>query len=100
MLATLVLLYRPLLFASTDPDVALARGVPVRALTLVFGVLIGLADGPPEPWSIGALVLALVSQLLSAVMTVLLVVLVTRLYVQLTTRDDELGAVFNVPDAP
>lgn len=49
VLATLALLYRPLLFASTDPDVALARGVPVRALTLVFGVLIGLVTALAVP---------------------------------------------------
>ena len=32
---------RPLLFASVDPDVALARGVPVRLLGAVFLVLLG-----------------------------------------------------------
>jgi zinc/manganese transport system permease protein len=32
---------RPLLFASVDPDVAAARGVPVRALSIVFLVLLG-----------------------------------------------------------
>jgi zinc/manganese transport system permease protein len=30
------ILYRPLLFASVDPQVAMARGVPVRVLGLVF----------------------------------------------------------------
>lgn len=49
VLATLAVLYRPLLFASTDPDVALARGVPGRALTLVFGVLIGLVTALAVP---------------------------------------------------
>jgi zinc/manganese transport system permease protein len=34
---------RPLLFASVDPDVAAARGVPVRALSVTFLVLLGLA---------------------------------------------------------
>lgn len=33
---------RALLFASVDPDVAAARGVPVRALSLIFLVLLGL----------------------------------------------------------
>ena len=33
MLAVLAVVYRPLLFASTDPDVAVARGVPVRLST-------------------------------------------------------------------
>ena len=34
---------RPLLFASVDPDVAAVRGVPVRALSAVFLVLLGVA---------------------------------------------------------
>ncbi len=42
VLITLVVIYRPLLFASVDPDVAAARGVPVEALGLVFLVLLAL----------------------------------------------------------
>jgi len=42
-LAALALGGRPLLFASIDPDVAAARGVPVRLLALVYLVLLGLA---------------------------------------------------------
>ena len=34
---------RPLLFASIDPDVADARGVPVRALSFVFLFVVGIA---------------------------------------------------------
>ena len=34
---------RPLLFASVDPDVAAARGVPVRLLSVVFLVVLGVA---------------------------------------------------------
>ncbi|MFP5019448.1 metal ABC transporter permease [Pseudonocardia phyllosphaerae] len=49
VLATLLVVYRPLLFASTDPEVALARGVPVRALSLVFAVLIGLVAALAVP---------------------------------------------------
>jgi zinc/manganese transport system permease protein len=49
VLAVLAVLYRPLLFASTDPDVAVARGVPVRALSLVFAVLIGLTTALAVP---------------------------------------------------
>jgi zinc/manganese transport system permease protein len=41
--AVLVALGRPLLFASVDPDVASARGVPSRALGVAFLVLLGLA---------------------------------------------------------
>ncbi|MFC5064948.1 metal ABC transporter permease [Actinomycetospora atypica] len=33
--------YRPLLFASLDPTMAAARGVPVRALAIAFAVLLG-----------------------------------------------------------
>lgn len=42
-LAILAVIGRPLLFASTDPDVAAARGVPVRALSVAFLVLLGAA---------------------------------------------------------
>ncbi len=41
--AVAVLLGRPLLFASVDPDAAQARGVPVRLLSIVFLLLLGLA---------------------------------------------------------
>lgn len=49
VITVLTVLYRPLLFASTDPDVALARGVPVRALSMVFAVLIGLTTALAVP---------------------------------------------------
>lgn len=42
VLVTLLLIWRPLFFASVDEEVALARGVPVRALSIVFMVLLGL----------------------------------------------------------
>ncbi|WP_371856456.1 metal ABC transporter permease [Nocardia anaemiae] len=42
VLAVLAVVYRPLLFASSDPEVALARGVPVRALSVVFAVMLGI----------------------------------------------------------
>ncbi len=37
------LIYRPLLFASLDPEIAEARGLPVRALGIGFMVLLGFA---------------------------------------------------------
>src|SRR5436190_337712 len=49
VIGVLAVLYRPLLFASTDPDVAIARGVPVRMLSLVFAVLIGLTTALVVP---------------------------------------------------
>ena len=42
-LAVLAVIARPLFFASVDPDVAAARGVPVRLLSGVFLVLLGCA---------------------------------------------------------
>lgn len=43
VLAVLAVTWRPLLFSSVDPVGAAARGVPVRALSLVFMVVLGLA---------------------------------------------------------
>ena len=41
-LAVLLILYRPLLFSSFDPEVAEARGVPVNGLGLAFLVLVAI----------------------------------------------------------
>ena len=38
----LVAVYRPLMFASVDPDMATARGVPVRLLSVIFAVMLGV----------------------------------------------------------
>jgi zinc/manganese transport system permease protein len=54
VMGTLALAYRPLLFASADPEVAAARGVPVRALSVVFAVLIGLTTALAVP-AVGAI---------------------------------------------
>jgi zinc/manganese transport system permease protein len=43
VLAAMAVIGRPLLFASVDPDVAAAGGVPVRALSVAFLVLLGAA---------------------------------------------------------
>lgn len=42
VLGVLALIYRPVWFASVDPDVAAARGVPIRLLSMVFAVLVGI----------------------------------------------------------
>ncbi|MHA7305396.1 metal ABC transporter permease [Arthrobacter sp. TMN-49] len=39
----LAIIWRPLTFASADPDIATARGVPVRTLSLAFMFLLGIA---------------------------------------------------------
>jgi len=59
VLVTLALVWRPLLFASVDPDVAVARGVRVRVLSLVFAALVGVATGLAVPTVGALLVLAL-----------------------------------------
>jgi zinc/manganese transport system permease protein len=43
VLTVLLLIWRPLMFASVDPDVAAARGVPVAVLSPLFMVLLGCA---------------------------------------------------------
>jgi zinc/manganese transport system permease protein len=58
VVAALLVWYRPLLFASTDPDVAAARGVPIRAVSIVFAVLIGLTTALAVPIVGAVLVLA------------------------------------------
>lgn len=43
VLVVLAFIHRPLHFASVDAAVAVARGVPVRTLSVVFAVLVGVA---------------------------------------------------------
>ena len=43
VLVCLAVVYRPLLFASVDPEVAAARGVPVRVLSVAIFLLLALA---------------------------------------------------------
>ncbi|MCU1359013.1 MAG: ABC-type transporter, integral rane subunit [Ilumatobacteraceae bacterium] len=49
VVATLAVIYRPLLFASVDPTVAEAHGVPIRILGPVFAVLIGITTALAVP---------------------------------------------------
>ncbi|WIB67850.1 metal ABC transporter permease [Curtobacterium sp. MCBD17_035] len=43
VVVTLLVIWRPLHFASVDPDVAAAAGLPVRTLALLFMLVLGLA---------------------------------------------------------
>jgi zinc/manganese transport system permease protein len=56
LVAALLAIGRPLLFASIDAPLAAARGVPVRALGLTFLVLLGL-DAAEATQAVGALLL-------------------------------------------
>lgn len=54
--AVVLVVARPLLFASIDPDVAAARGLPVRTLGLVFLAVLGVAVSEAVQ-AVGALLL-------------------------------------------
>ena len=56
IVATILAIARPLLFASVDPDVAAARGVPVRVVGLIFLALVGATAGEATQ-AVGALLL-------------------------------------------
>jgi zinc/manganese transport system permease protein len=43
VLAGLAVIWRPLVFVSTDPEVAVARGLPAGALSVAFALLLALA---------------------------------------------------------
>ncbi len=59
VLAALAAAGRPLLFASLDPEVAAARGLPVRALSVLFLVLLGAATAEASQITGSLLVFAL-----------------------------------------
>jgi zinc/manganese transport system permease protein len=56
LIILLLVIARPLLFASLDPDFATARGVPVRVLGLLFLAIVGATAGEASQ-AVGALVL-------------------------------------------
>lgn len=72
-LAVLAVIGRPLFFATVDPDVAAARGVPVRLLGTIFLILLGCAA-------------AEVSQITGALLVFALLVMPAAAAQQLTTR--------------
>lgn len=43
VLAAMAVMWRPLMFASTDPDVAAARGIPVGILSMAFMLVLGVS---------------------------------------------------------
>jgi zinc/manganese transport system permease protein len=70
VLICLVVLWRPLSFASLDPEVAAARGVPVRALSPIFTLVLGLAVATSIQVVGALLVLALVCTPAAAAMRI------------------------------
>jgi len=61
VLVVMVLMARPLLFASLDPAVAAARGLPVRGLGLLFLLLVGVTTAEATRAVGGLLILGLVA---------------------------------------
>ena len=57
------------------------------AVGAVIGILAGIVLGPPEPLSVSALVIALITQLAVAAVTVVFLVMLTRIYLQLAARN-------------
>ncbi len=70
VLAALAVMWRPLTFASTDPEAAAARGVPVRLLSPVFMLVLGLAVAMSVQVVGALLVLSVVSTPAAAAMRV------------------------------
>jgi zinc/manganese transport system permease protein len=60
VLAGVAVLYRPLLFSSVDPEIAAARGVPLRALSVAIFLLLALTTAEAIPVVGVLLVLTLV----------------------------------------
>lgn len=71
--AALAVMWRPLAFASVDPEVATSRGVPVRGLSIAFMVVLGLST-------------AMAVQLVGALLVLSLLITPTAAASQLTAR--------------
>lgn len=69
----LLIIWRPLFFASVDPEVAAARGVPVAALSIAFMLVLGLAT-------------AMALQLVGALLVLSLLITPTAAAAQVTVR--------------
>lgn len=67
----------------------LAALVAIFAVSVVFGIVIALAAGPPVPGSTAAFVVLLLTAVLQAVVTCLFATMAARIYVQLAGIGDE-----------
>jgi len=57
--------------------------IVVAAVSTIVGIVVELALGGTEPMTVGALLVALVTQIVSAAVSVLLMLMIARIYVQL-----------------
>ena len=67
--------------------IAIGGGIAVIALTSVVGLGVRLLLGPPEAWTVAALLVSLVAGAAQAVFSVLFTVLLARLYAQLAAGE-------------
>ena len=61
-------------------------------VTILFGLLIAAVAGPPQPGSLGSLLLALAGAVVNAAFVVVTTTLIARIYVQLSGGGASLGA--------
>jgi hypothetical protein len=61
----------------------------MAATGAVVGIVVGILFGAPEPMSVGALIIALVTQLAVTAITVVFLVMVARIYLQLVRHNAE-----------
>ena len=73
VMVAVLLMWRPLLFASVDPEVARARGVPLRFLSIAFMLVLGLTT-------------AMAVQLVGALLVLSLLITPTAAAAQVTAR--------------
>jgi hypothetical protein len=66
----------------------IAAVIVVTAVSAIIGIVAELALGGVEPMTVGALIVALVSQIISAAVSVLLMLMIARIYVQLAGRGE------------
>ncbi|HEY0165229.1 MAG TPA: glycerophosphoryl diester phosphodiesterase membrane domain-containing protein [Sphingomicrobium sp.] len=57
--------------------------IVIAAVSAIIGIVVELALGGTEPMTVGALLVALVTQIVSAAVSVLLMLMIARIYVQL-----------------
>lgn len=74
--------------------IVLAVGIAFGAINLAAETVVRLLFDSVEPWSVGALIIALVSAVLNAIASTVFVVMIARMYVQLAGRG---GAEVSVP---
>ena len=74
--------------------VGIVAMVVMLVVTTIFGLLLGLAAGPPDPGTVSALLLLLVTGLVNAAFAVVMATLIARIYLQLAGDAKSVAKVF------